>query len=68
MDACSPLYALHANSDESLSENIIIKRSNFLQVSIGSRGLVYDLSTTKKGTNEAIAISEIPAMHHLLKV
>ena len=68
MDACSPLYALHANSNESLNEDVIIQRSNSLQVSIGSRGLVYDLSKAKKGSNDPIAISEIPAMHHLLKV
>ena len=68
MDACSPLYALHAISDESLSEKAIIKRCNSLQVTIGSRGLVYDLSTEKKNSTDAIAISEIPAMKHLLKV
>lgn len=67
MDACSPLYALHAFSDESFGEEEIEKRCNAIQVSIGSRGIVYDLNPCRSG-NVPVAMSEIPAMHNLLKV
>ena len=65
MEACTPLFALHAYSDEAISDGEIIKRGNSIQVSIGSRGIVYDLNPIAKG-NPPVAICEIPAMHHLL--
>lgn len=67
IEACNPLFALHAFSEEKLSEKQIIQRSNAIQVSVGSRGIVYDLNPVEHG-KDPLAISEIPAMHHLLKV
>ena len=65
MKACTPLYALHAYPDQEFNEKEIIKRSNTLQVTIQSRAILFDLSKTTKDTIQE-AISEIPAMHHLL--
>ena len=67
MEACTPLYGLHGYSDGKLSEKEIIKRSNSIQVSISSRGIIYDLNPISEG-RLPVARSEIPAMHHLLKV
>ena len=60
MESCSPLYALHATSDEKFNEQKIIDRSNILQVSIGSRAIFYELDSAAP-----IVKSEIPAMNHL---
>ena len=62
MEPCSPLYALHATSDEKFSEKKIIARSNRLQVSVGSCGIFYELDRP----NGPIVKKEIPAMNHLL--
>ena len=59
--ACSSLHALHSYPDETIDETAIIRRSNSLQVTIQSRGIIYDLAD-----KEPKAINEIPAMHHLL--
>ena len=61
--ACSPLHALHSNPDETVDETAIKSRSNSLQVTIQSRGIIYDLADKD---NDPKAINEIPAMHHLL--
>ena len=60
VESCSPLYALHGTSDEKFSEQRIISKSNTIQVSIGCRGIFYDLDSPVP-----ICHNEIPAMNHL---
>lgn len=60
IEACSPLYALHGTSDEKFSEGLIIERTNSLQVSFGSRALVFDLAKQTPTVEK-----EMDAMNHL---
>ena len=64
MKAASPIHALHSYPDDIFDEEVILKRSNQLQVTVKSRGIVYDLGLFD--TKGPVAINEIPAMHHLL--
>lgn len=63
----SSLYALHSYPDNKFDEEILMRRSNQLQVTVKSRGIFYDLSKPKPDDPILIkVINEIPAMHHLL--
>ena len=61
LDACSPLFSLHAILSKNFIEKTILATSNMLQLTVANRAIVYDLRKP-----EPIAIIEVAAMQHLL--
>ena len=47
--------------EEKIDQELLIKRNNLLQVTIGGLAIIYDLNR-----KEPNAIKEIPAMNHLM--
>ena len=57
INECSALYSIHGFADEEIDEKHMIDRSNFLQVTLQGRAIIYDLRK-----DNPTAVTEIPAM------